>query len=259
MLVRIAVFDSGFGSLSIIKSIRRHTKAEIIYFADQKNYPYGKKTKRELEVIIKNTIKNLQKNFSPDLIVVGSNTPSLLIRRIFSDSSRVIGVLPPIKQAQQVTKINSIALLVTNTVSKSNELRIFLKNNLSKDVKTTIIDSSDLVDLVESGAFIHNKKFCLNKIISILKLQFEKNNIDVATLSSTHLPFLLPFFEKIFPQIHFLDPADLVVKQIIKNKHFHPSKNNSLKIFTSGNKLQQFQNDLAQLGIKKKIHPINFL
>lgn len=257
-MVRIAVFDSGFGSLSIIKSIQKHTKAEIIYFADQKNYPYGKKTKAELEEIIKNTIDNLQKSFNPDLIVIGSNTPSLLIENLISKSTGVMGVLPPIHQAQQVTKTNSIAILVTSIVSKSNELKKFLKNNLSKNVKISIIDSSELVDLVESGAFIHNKNFCLNKIVSILQSQFKKNNVDVATLSSTHLPFLLPIFEKIFPQVTFLDPADSVAKQIIVNQNFRPSRKNSLKIFTSGNKLQQFQNDLAHLGIKKKIYSIDF-
>jgi len=41
-MVKIAVFDSGLGSLSIIKEIQKITKSEIIYFADQKNYPYGK-------------------------------------------------------------------------------------------------------------------------------------------------------------------------------------------------------------------------
>ena len=35
---------------------------------------------------------------------------------------------------------------------------------------------------------------------------FEEHNIDVATLSSTHLPFLLPILEKSFPKIIFLNP-----------------------------------------------------
>ncbi|MCH8834298.1 MAG: glutamate racemase, partial [Thaumarchaeota archaeon] len=44
-MAKIAIFDSGFGSLSIIRAIQKTTKSEIIYFADQKNFPYGKKTK----------------------------------------------------------------------------------------------------------------------------------------------------------------------------------------------------------------------
>ncbi|MDW0154803.1 MAG: hypothetical protein QOK83_00380 [Nitrososphaeraceae archaeon] len=40
----IAVFDSGLGSLSVIRGIRSLiSKENIIYFADKKNFPYGQK------------------------------------------------------------------------------------------------------------------------------------------------------------------------------------------------------------------------
>ena len=48
----IVVFDSGFGSLSIIKEIQKKIKCEIIYIADQKNFPYGKKSPKQLSKII---------------------------------------------------------------------------------------------------------------------------------------------------------------------------------------------------------------
>ena len=78
-MARIVVFDSGFGSISIINQIQKKLKSEIIYFADQKNFPYGRKSISDLKKIIQNSILGLQKNFNPDLIVVGSNTPSLLL------------------------------------------------------------------------------------------------------------------------------------------------------------------------------------
>ena len=76
---KIAVFDSGFGSISVIREIQKIFKGELIYFADQKNFPYGKKSKSQLTKIITNRIKFLEEKFNPDLIVVGSNTPSLLV------------------------------------------------------------------------------------------------------------------------------------------------------------------------------------
>jgi len=254
---RIAVFDSGFGSLSIIKAIQKHTKADIIYFADQKNFPYGKKTKNELEKIIKHTISNLKEKFHPDLIIVGSNTPSLLVDKIISNDPVLMGVLPPILKAQKLTKTNSIALLVTSSVMHSNALNNFIKKNQKAKIKIHKIDSSDLVDLVESGKFIHNKNLCTKKIISILQHKFEINRVDIATLSSTHLPFLLPLLQKIFPNVQFLDPADSVAEQIITNKLFSPSTKNSLKIFSSGN-IKKFQKNLNAVQIKKSVQQINF-
>ena len=78
-MTRIVVFDSGLGSLSIIKPIRRILKVEIIYFADQANYPYGNKSKLQLNHIIKKTIQSLNK-FKPDFMVMASNTPSLMLQ-----------------------------------------------------------------------------------------------------------------------------------------------------------------------------------
>ena len=94
-MARVAVFDSGLGSLSIIKSIQNACKAEIIYFADQKNYPYGKKTRNQLEQIIKKSIELLEKKFNPEIIVIGSNTPTVMLE---ITNKKIIGVYPPSKK-----------------------------------------------------------------------------------------------------------------------------------------------------------------
>ena len=78
MKMKIVVFDSGLGSLSIIKAIQKKTKSDIIYLADKKNYPYGKKTKSQLYKIITDTIQKISERFNPDVIVLASNTPCLL-------------------------------------------------------------------------------------------------------------------------------------------------------------------------------------
>ena len=63
-MARIIVFDSGFGSLSIIKPIQQAVKSDIIYFADQKNFPYGQKSKSELT---KKVFKWIDDNAPADL------------------------------------------------------------------------------------------------------------------------------------------------------------------------------------------------
>jgi glutamate racemase len=245
-MARIAVFDSGFGSLSIIKPIQKKIKSEIIYFADQKNFPYGTKSISELRKIIKSTIIRLKKNFKPDLIVIGSNTPSLLLKNLIK--SQIIGVYPPLRDAVNKTKSNSIAILATRSVIESNILKNFIKRKVPKNIKVNPINISSLVDLVESGKFIYDKKFCKKKIEKVLLKPIITNNVDVVTLSSTHLPFLLPILKEVFPNIIFLDPAGLVVDQIVKKLKTKKSKRNSIEIFTSGN-IKLFQKRLRQIGI----------
>ena len=207
-MARIVVFDSGFGSLSVIKPIQHRIKSNLIYYADQRNFPYGKKSKSQLTKIITNRIKFLEEKFKPDLIVIGSNTPSLLVE---INKKNVVKVLPPIKMAAKISVTGNIAILATLAAVKSKKLSEFIKKNrLPKHINIKKMNASRLVQLVESAKFIDNQNLCNGVVRKTLSEQFSKYNIDVATLSSTHLPFLLPFFKKQFPHVTFLDPAQAV-------------------------------------------------
>ena len=253
-MAKIVVFDSGFGSLSVLKAIQKKVTADIIYFADQKNFPYGTKSVPQLRKIIGLTITMLEKKFNPDLIVIGSNTPSLLLKKL-TKKSKFIGVFPPLKETAKNTKSGTIAILATNSVVKSNMLGNYIKKHVPKKIKVIKINASPLVELVESGKFIDNKNMCKKKIRTILLNPLVSNHVDVATLSSTHLPFLLPMLQQIFPHITFLDPRNVVANQVRKFLGKKSSKTNSLKIFTSGD-VSSFQKQLFKLGIKNKVRSL---
>ena len=228
-------------------------KSEIVYFADLQNYPYGKKSPAQLHKVMIGSIKLLQEQFFPDIIVVASNTPSLMLDL---SSRKIIDVKPPLVYAKKISKSKHIAILATENAIKSKGLNKHIKkNNLLKSLKFFMINASELVDLVESGKFITDKNYCKKTIKKILDHHLSKCYIDTVTLSSTHLPFLKPLLEKEYPKIEFIDPANIVANRVflkIKNKQ---SKRNSLKIFTSGD-VKKFQNKLNKIGIKNKV---NFL
>ena len=46
--MKIGIFDSGVGGLTVLKSLSEKYNAEYIYIGDNKNCPYGGKTKDEL-------------------------------------------------------------------------------------------------------------------------------------------------------------------------------------------------------------------
>ncbi len=169
IMAKIVVFDSGMGSLSIIKPLQKTIKSDLIYFADRKNFPYGKKTKLELYKIINYSIKILKEKFNPDLIILGSNTPTLLLNNI--TTKKIIGVLPPLKKAVITSKTKNIAILTTQSVFKSKELSNYIKkHHLSKKIKIIKINASSLVELVESGKFISKKITVLKKLKTTLTI-----------------------------------------------------------------------------------------
>ena len=251
-MAKIIVFDSGLGSLSIIKSIRKRINAEVIYFADQLSYPYGTKSVSQLYKIIKKTILKLQEKFKPDIIIVGSNTLSLLLN--IEKKNKIIGVFPPLKEAKLKTKTGHIGILATRSVVKSKVLNNYIKKNVSSKIQVTKINATPLVDLVESGKFIYEKQKS-KKIIKRLIESHIQNEIDVITLSSTHLPFLLPILKELFPNVIFLDPADSValhISKILKNKQSQKSK---FRIYASGN-IKILHKKLEKIGITNKVNTL---
>ena len=254
IVAKIAVFDSGLGSLSIIQAIQKLSKTEIIYFADQQNYPYGKKSHAQLRKIIQKSIKLLQERFSPDIIVVASNTPSLMLNLA---TRKIIDVKPPLKYAQKISKSKQIAILATKSAIKSKGLIQYIKkNNFPKSFRIFKINSSNLVELVESGKFLTNKKYCKKIIKKTLQQILSQQSIDIVTLSSTHLPFLKSLLEKEYTDLQFIDSGDIIAQKIytkIKNKQ---SKRNSLKIFASGD-VKIFQRKLSRIGIKNKVNSLS--
>jgi glutamate racemase len=246
---KIVVFDSGLGSLSIIKPIQKKIRAEIIYFADQDSFPYGTKSIAQLKKIIESTIKKLQERFEPDIIIVGSNTPSLLLD--ITIRSKIIGVYPPLYEAVKTTKTKTIAILATKSLVHSKKLTNYIKKNVPSKIKLIKINASSLVEFVESEKFISKKKFCEKEIQRILK-PLLKERIDVAILSSTHLPFLLPFLQKNFPNIKFLDPGDMIANQVSTILQNKKSRLQRLQVFASGD-THVFQKKLRHIGIRNKV------
>ncbi len=56
-----------------------------------------------------------------------------------------------------------------------------------------------------------------------------------------------------FLHVKFVDPADIVAKQVVANIKKNKSKKNTIKIFTTGN-VKLFQKNLNKLGIKNKVN-----
>ena len=252
-MAKIVVFDSGLGSLSIIKEIQKIGKNDIIYFADQKNYPYGVKSQAQLSTIIKKTINLLEEKFMPDIIVVASNTPSLMLDL---STKKIVDVKPPLKVAIKKSKSKRIGILATKSAINSKGLTYYIEEeNIPKSYKIFKINGSNLVNLVESGKFLNNKKYCKKIIKENLENIVISEKIDTITLSSTHLLFLKLLLKKEFPEIEFIDPGNIVATKVFSKIKNNKSKRNSLKIFTSGDVIS-FKNKLNKIGISNKV---NFL
>ena len=93
--MKVGVFDSGIGGLTVVKSLLKHQLfEEIIYFGDTARVPYGIKDKN---TIIRYAIEAVEffKNFELDMIIVACNTVSAYALQEMRESAScpVIGVV----------------------------------------------------------------------------------------------------------------------------------------------------------------------
>ena len=71
----IAVFDSGIGGLCLLKRTRQLLPQEdFLYFADNKNMPYGNKTQSEIELLMKANMQKICGNSSIDVFLMKAPT-----------------------------------------------------------------------------------------------------------------------------------------------------------------------------------------
>lgn len=212
----IGVFDAGLGSYSIVDLIHQHyPQQDLIYYADRASFPYGKKTKSELLHCIGQAIDQLIAE-GVSAVVLASNAPSVMILEEIKNQYDlpIIGVFPPVAQAIQYSQTQHVAILGVNSLINSSEIKHYVEQR-SGQAQVSLVNASSLVDLVEDGSFLADPERT-QQVVNQFMQQLQENfpRVDVCTLSSTHLPWLRPFFEKSSQQIQFIDPAELIVAQI---------------------------------------------
>ncbi|MEA2110547.1 MAG: glutamate racemase [Campylobacterota bacterium] len=127
--MRIGVFDSGVGGLSVVKSLLEHQLfEEIIYFGDTARVPYGVKDKN---TIIRYSLEAVEffKNFEIDLLITACNTVSAYALDEMCEYSDfdIVGVVEPgIIATQNALESKDAEILIIGTqatvASKAYEL-----------------------------------------------------------------------------------------------------------------------------------------
>ncbi|MBA8877823.1 glutamate racemase [Phyllobacterium myrsinacearum] len=213
----IAVFDAGIGSYAVVDLIRRRLpRQDILYFADRASFPYGRKSRDELLFVMDRTMRFLTSHH-PSAIIVASNVPSITVMDDLKSmvSVPLFGVLPPLAEAVAQTRTGKVGIMGVQSMIGSPQLVQFVAKHTNHPDSVALINASSMVDLVENGDFLFDPAGTQQKVDAFLREVFLRHpDIDVLTLSSTHLPWLLSYFEASHSSCQFLDPAEAIVQTI---------------------------------------------
>jgi glutamate racemase len=179
--MKIGVFDSGVGGLSIVKAIEAELPHdEVVFVTDKTNFPYATKTPEQIWQGIVPIFQGLVEQHV-DAIVIACNTVSTTLsgrlRETFPDTP-MVALDPMVKPAAELTKSKFIAVCATPTTLASQRYAE-LKHDYTKDVTVLEPDCSDWSYLIE------NNQMNEDKLRNELEPALAKGT-DVIVLACTH-------------------------------------------------------------------------
>ena len=256
----VAIFDSGVGSLSIVRQLRKEIPFEnILYFADKAHFPYGNKSHNVLRQVIVDTVNYLER-YKPKLIVVASTTPSVQVLNGLNSITNVplIGVKPPLEEASRLTKKKHIGIMGTTNTIRSKEFDNEIRKKVPQHILISRYDASPVIKLIEEGIHINNERRTYDTILRVLDENLD-TNIDIMVLASTHLPFVRNYLESLLPSVKLLDSSrsvtKLVKRYLVSNRMLKKMGTGKLEILVSDKK-QEFEKTIRNMGITNPVNEV---
>lgn len=216
--MKVGIFDSGLGGLTVLKSILKVLKnAEIFYIADTAYAPYGEKSSDEILKRSETITKYLLDRYKIDALIVACNTAtSAAIKHLRENFSSliVIGTEPGIKPAILNTKSSNIGILATPSTLKSDKYQ-FLVNELSTIKKVNLFEQAcaGLAMQIEKGEIDSIDTY---KMLEEWLIPMKKENVDTIVLGCTHYPLIKDSIKKIMGEnIILIETGDAIAKRLL--------------------------------------------
>ena len=210
----ILIFDSGIGGLSIADEVTQALPQHpIVYIADNRLYPYGIQPDNALLARAKTLFPTLESHYQPAIIIIACNSASTLIldevRAI--TQAPVIGVVPAIKPAADITQTGQIGLLATKgTISRQYTLDLITE--FASHHKITKIGSDTLVSQAERK--LHGYAVEEALIEKELSPIITNSAIDTIILGCTHFPLIKQEIQNALGnRVHLIDSGEAIARR----------------------------------------------
>ncbi|WP_294429306.1 glutamate racemase [uncultured Treponema sp.] len=222
MALDFAFLDSGTGGIPYMLSLHEKLPdASCVYLGDTKHFPYGEKSGEEVTACASSAIQKIIDLWNPKAIVVACNTISVTaldsLRGRFQNIP-IIGTVPAIKVAAEITKNKKIGLLAT-TATVNHPYCQKLIQNFASDCKVSMRADPKLIDFVEKEYFNASEEERL-KAVSEAADFFKKEGCDTVILGCTHFTHIADEMQKACgSEIKVVDSRDGVANQAIRKIH----------------------------------------
>lgn len=228
--MKIGVFDSGYGGLTILREIIKHLpQYDYIYLGDNARAPYGS---RSFDIVYRYTLQAVRYLFDLgcQLVILACNTASAKALRTIQqrdlpgiDSTRrVLGVIiPTVEELSRISSNRHIGIMATQGTVDSHSYSIET-HKLNPDMIVTELACPMWVPLIENneidnpGADYFIQKYCEQ----ILEMD---PDIDTLVLGCTHYPLLYDKIARYMPEnVRIIAQGDIVARSLSDYLKRHP-------------------------------------
>lgn len=222
--MKIGVFDSGYGGLTILREIRKVLpQYDYIYLGDNARAPYGT---HSFDVIYRYTLQAVQYLLDQDcaLVILACNTASAKALRTIqqrdlpkinhqlqmtNDKSRRVNVLgvirPTVEAVPSITKTGHVGILAT-PATVSSESYVLELEKIAPELTIVQHACPMWVPLIEAGE--HNEpgaKYFIGKYLR--EILAKDPQIDTLVLGCTHYPLMKAKIDNWLEFRHELDES----------------------------------------------------
>lgn len=207
--MKIGVFDSGLGGLSVANALTKaFAEHEIVFRHDSKHVPYGTKKPAVILGYVEPILKKLVDEGCA-VIVIACNTVSTTLINELRERIAVplVAIEPMVKPAAKLTSSNIIAVCATPTTLSSDRYK-WLKSEYASDVKVLEPDCSSWSRMIEDKKL--DQAVIADIIQDVLHL-----GADVVVLGCTHYHWIEHDIKNLVAgKAQVIQPEPAIVKEV---------------------------------------------
>ena len=218
----IGVFDSGFGGLTVLRSLIHHMpQARYAFIGDTARLPYGSKSRRTIARYAAQSAQFLVREQGAEFLVIACNTASALALDAIKEAVPTIPVLgviePGAEAARAASHTGDVLVIATDATVQSHA---YLAACKQRGLRTIEKACPLLVPLVEEGWIDHPvTREVIEIYLNELRSEAGEHGFraDTLVLGCTHYPLLRNAFEHaVRPGVTVIDSAESTAQAAVK-------------------------------------------
>lgn len=229
----IGLFDSGLGGLTVIRRLReRLPDADLVFFADQANVPYGDRDAADLHPLLAANLARLD-DLGVDAIAMACNTSCAIAERYGWPSTRapVLDLIDSAATAAQRAGYRRLGVVATAATVTAGSYGRTLRSAIP-GAEVWEVAAPALVPLIEAGETRAAARAAVAQVCGELPA-----DLDAVIFGCTHYPVLGAHFAAVLGErVALVDPAVMQAERaaaLLEAREI-PSEQGAVRYLTSG-------------------------